>query len=279
MTLPKEHNTPFSYRLGLQPAPKPISVRHGAPDDFRYAVVTLADKNGLSPYDMRDVACNVLLVRPDPGNWTAYPNVYDEVMQLVAHCEWYRVYDIAEAFYRILDGRGFLGGVGFEGDLNRRMLELGIGWQMDKGVFVARGSEGFVSTAITAEKELKSQGRVTAATEIHEALADISRRPEADRTGSIQHAMAALECLLKDLSGEPNRTLGDILKVHRDRLGIPTPLDQAIHKMWGYASQTGRHLEEGREPSFEEAELVVATAAALCSYLSKRGDLSPIADQ
>jgi hypothetical protein len=29
----------------------------------------------------------------------------------------------------------------------------------------------------------------------------------------------------------------------------------------------GRHLREGREPTFEEAELIITISAALCSYL------------
>ena len=36
---------------------------------------------------------------------------------------------------------------------------------------------------------------------------------------------------------------------------IPAPLDQAVIKTWAYASEFGRHIQEGREPSFEEQSL------------------------
>ncbi len=102
----------------------------------------------------------------------------------------------------------------------------------------------------------------TAANEIHEALTDISRRPAPDVTGSIQHAMAALECVVRQVDGS-NDTLGAII----GRLDLPRPLDTALHKLWGFASEQGRHIQEGREPRFEEAELVVTVACAVSVYL------------
>ena len=83
--------------------------------------------------------------------------------------------------------------------------------------------------------------------------------------------MAALECVTRDLLGESSvATLGHLLKRQDQTLGIVPPLDQALIKLWGYASERGRHLLEGREPGFEEAELVVVVAAAASVYLSKR---------
>ena len=40
--------------------------------------------------------------------------------------------------------------------------------------------------------------------------------------------------------------------------------------MWGYASNKARHVEEGREPSREEAELIVDLAAVVATYLTKK---------
>jgi hypothetical protein len=41
----------------------------------------------------------VLLKRPDPNNWPEYPNIDDEVRGLIDDCDWYKVYDVAEAIY------------------------------------------------------------------------------------------------------------------------------------------------------------------------------------
>ena len=55
-------------------------------------------------------------------------------------------------------------------------------------------------------------------------------------------------------------------KDHRS-VALPPPLDTALHKLWGFASEQGRHIQEGREPRFEEAELVVTVASAVSVYL------------
>lgn len=98
---------------------------------------------------------------------------------------------------------------------------------------------------------------------MHEALADISRRPNADVTGAIQHAMAALECVARDVANQPSKTLGQLIA----ELKLPKPLDVGLEKLWGFASERGRHMRENRAPRFEDAELVVTVASAVSVYL------------
>jgi len=117
-------------------------------------------------------------------------------------------------------------------------------------------------------EHLEASGRPTAAQEIHQTLQDLSRRPDPDITGAVQHGMAALECVAREATGDPKPTLGEILKRNPDLL--PKPLDQSIEKAWGYASEMGRHVREGRTPSVEEAELVVGLCASVSDYLVKK---------
>jgi hypothetical protein len=113
-----------------------------------------------------------------------------------------------------------------------------------------------------AVSTMMTSGAPTAANEIHEALRDISRRPKPDVSGAIQHGMAALECVARQYDAT-NDTLGPIIS----RLNFPKPMDEAIRKLWGFTSEQGRHLLEGRDPQFEEGELVVTVAAAVSVYL------------
>ena len=53
-------------------------------------------------------------------------------------------------------------------------------------------------------------------------------------------------------------------------LDLPTPLDQAVHKLWGYASERGRHIRERQAVDRTDAELVVAIAGSLCTFLVQR---------
>jgi hypothetical protein len=60
-----------------------VTIREGAPNDLRVAIVMLAEGISLNPSSARDAACSVLLKKPDPRNWTEYPNVFQEVQWLV----------------------------------------------------------------------------------------------------------------------------------------------------------------------------------------------------
>jgi hypothetical protein len=79
--------------------------------------------------------------------------------------------------------------------------------------------------------------------------------------------MGALECVARDVTGDRKLTLGEILKAHPALL--PKPLDEALSKVWGYASEQARHVLEGRNPNRQTAELVVGLAAAVSTYLTK----------
>ena len=57
---------------------------------------------------------------------------------------------------------------------------------------------------------------------------DLSRRPNPDITGAIQHAMAALECIARTVCGDGSSTLGALLKRNPDL--IPKPLNEAVEK-------------------------------------------------
>jgi hypothetical protein len=256
----------FSERHGYRPPDPPITVREDAPAGLRFAVAFSARKAGLEPSVIRDVVCQVLSIVPDSRNWSEHPNIWDEVLGHLRTCEWFRVYDIVEAVWRHL-GRQSESQLSFCDDLNRVFRENGIGWELkDPDGIVFRGGETFGLVTTGTVSLLLDSGRHTAADEIREAIKDISRRPVADRTGAVQHAIAALECTARDVSGRDKANLGELTP----RLDLPKPLDEAVVKLWGFASERARHLREGRALADDEAQLVVEVACALCGFLSKR---------
>jgi len=256
----------FSERHGYQRPEIDICVREDAPEEVRAGVVMLGYAAGLGPGGMRDALCEVLLKRPDPNNWSS-GNIEREVHDLIDVAPWFNVYDIAERLYREVGRNDYTATKSeeFSRRLNQLFREHGVGWKMENGVIVARGSEAFTLATGDAVTTMRRAGKTTAANEIHEALSDISRRPSADVTGAIQHAMAALECVAREIDGSTD-TLGKII----GRLTLPAPLDGALHKLWGFASEQGRHIHEGREPNFEGAELVVTVASAVSVYLLRQ---------
>jgi hypothetical protein len=267
---------PFSKRYGPRSQPKEITVWEDAPESLRHFVLETAVEMGYEPYLhlLRDAICSVLRVRP--GNRSAYPDVWDEAEGLVYGCEWFHFYDFVEKVRHGISKP--LGtsecemeapdrGKRFEEALNEFFIDEGIGWQMIEGEIVTRGTETFESNVHGAVEALEKAERVTARDEIREALMDLSRRPGADLTGAIQHAMAALECVARDVCGDEGATLGEVIKRYPGI--IPKPLDESVAKAWGYASEMARHIREGRRPERREVELIVGLAATVATYLSQ----------
>lgn len=80
--------------------------------------------------------------------------------------------------------------------------------------------------------------------------------------------MGALECVARDLACDPKATLGEILRRYPGLL--PKPLDTALSQVSGFALNEARHVEEGREPDRDEAELVLGLSAAISGYLIRK---------
>jgi hypothetical protein len=261
----------FSKRHGHRSQPKEITVWEGAPENLRHFVLETACEMGYGPSAIRALICSVLHVRPDPNNWSEYPNVWGEAQDLVYGCDWFKFYDLVEAMYRSLENstgeNAQERSTHFQEALNEFFVDEGIGWQMIDGELLTRGTETFESTVHSASEALQAAGRTTARDEIHEALLDLSRRPEADLTGAVQHAMAALECVASDVCGDERATLGEVIKRYPGT--IPKPLDDSVAKAWGYASEMARHIREGRKPERKEVELIVGLAATVATYLTR----------
>lgn len=260
----------FSKRHGYRGPQSEIAIREDAPEPVRaFALSTLEGSFG--PEKARSLVCAALRKLPDSNNWSA-GNMRREVQIEVESCEWFEVYDLLEAIWRNLpdewtakDGQT---SPELAHDLNGLFEDYGIGWKLEGGKIKARGSEAFEAVVRSAPEELRRAGMSTASDEIHKAIEDLSKRPVADLTGAVQHGMAALECAGKHLCGMTGKqTLDDVVKV-RPELFRP-PLQEVIPKLWGFASNRGRHLREGEEPKRAEVELVVGIAAIVATYLSR----------
>lgn len=261
------HKKPFSKRYGYLSQPKAVSVWEDAPENLSHFVLDKAVELGFGPRGLRDTICSVMHVRPDLGNWSAYPNVWSEAEGLVYSCDWLKFYDFIERIYQAMLKPSMSGAADvFQQALNEFFADEGVGWQMIDGEILTRGTKTFESNVHGAVEALEAAGRVTARDEIHEALIDLSRRPEADLTGAIQHAMAALECVARDVCGDERATLGEVIKRYPGT--IPKPLDESVSKAWGFASKTALHIRGGRKPERREVELVFGLAATVATYLS-----------
>ena len=258
----------FSNRHGYRNSDPEITVRNDAPDELRSVLVDIAYESGLMPSELRDTVCKLLRVAADPDNWSDFPNIDVEVRRILMRCEWFEVYDVIEEIPNAMsDGDSS----SFEEELNEYFRKRGIGWQLLDGRIETRGPETFEVPVRRTLDVLEETESMTAHSELSEALRDLSRRPAADVTGAIQHAVAALECVARELTGDSKSTLGKIINDNPDLL--PKPLDQVVEKAWGYASARGRHLAPGGSPPYEDAELIVSMSSAVCSYMLYKSGL------
>ena len=260
--------TSFSKRHGFV-QPREITIREDAPESLRRFALDQLVTAGYGPSKIREMVCSTLLVRP------TWPNEWDETENLFYNCEWWNVYEFIETIHQTLldttgsrEDRPEERAAAFENSLNEFLVYAGIGWKMIRGEIVTRGTEAFESIVGAAIESLEAAGMPTARGEIHEALMDLSRRPEADLTGATQHAMGALECVARDVCGDAKATLGEVIKRYPGT--IPKPLDECVSKAWGFASEKARHIREGTRPDRKEVELVVSLAATMATYLSAR---------
>lgn len=253
----------FSRRQGYSRPDAEISIRHDAPAELRAAIISIAYRCGFAPSELRLLLCGILYRTPVKSNWSEYPNIDHEVGSLIEDLEWFEVYDFIER----LAEKALYQGADFSGEVNGYFRVAGVGWQLVDQRVQVRGSEAFEVAVQQGQAELTRQGRSTAAGELHEALQDLSHRPQPEISGAIQHAMAALECVARDVVGSKD-TLGQLIQ--RNPGLFPKPVDQIVEKAWAYSSNFGRHLVEGMPPNFEEAELMVGVSGVLCRYLTRR---------
>lgn len=256
----------FSRRHGFSSSERGRLVHEDAPESLRCGFLQIVhDELDKKPRWLRSVICGVLRVREDPLNWSEYPNIWQEVQDMVHGCDWFRVYDVIEGIYKLLTRAEKKK---FEARINDLFIEEGIGWQLVEGEVQVRGDEAFERILSDSVEALDESGMATASSELDEAIRDLSRRPEPDLSGAVHHAMSALECVAREVSEDPKPTLGKIIKKHPDL--FPGPVNDAAVKLWGYASEQARHGRESRNLTYEEAQLTVGISAVLCQYLVQK---------
>lgn len=260
------NNNTFSKRYGLYSIKeKEITIREDATEGLRGFIKMAFYDLGKKPSDLRKITTRILKISPDKNNWSEYPNIDYEVSEHLDNCEWYLVYDIIEAMIQKLQQAEK---ERFTVEINDYFISNGIGWKIVGEQIETRGDEVFETAIQTVVSVLETAKLPTARSEIKEAISDLSRRPTPDITGAIQHSLACLECVTREITGDKKSTLGDLMK--KSTNVIPAPLDQAVTKIWGFTSEQGRHLQEGKIPEYLEAELVVEVTSAIVTYLGKK---------
>jgi hypothetical protein len=208
-------------------------------------------------------------------DWPTLGPPYDPCAKYLKECAWFRIFDIIEGLFRHLEEEsrrtikyGVSLSYGFQDDMNVALIAHNIGWKLENGKIVMRGSEAFEKSMTAARDVLSAQRKPTAARHLHNAIAALSIRPHSDTAGAVAHATNAVECVLGEITGQA-LTLGAYLDKNPN-LFHPA-LKKGLNGVYGYVSDEGaRHGREGTEPTVEDAEFAVAVCAAVCTLLTRK---------
>lgn len=196
----------FSERNNLRTTDVPITVQYDAPDNFRVWLIECVRSIGLSIDDILTIICQKTFKGTD-GNW-GDDFKWNEAIDKLRSASWPLVYDVAEALFAHMSTQEMK--QTYASNLNSYFMMNGYGWKFDNGKILYRGSDTADASYQAAIDALVAHP--TAKTELTNALHDLSRRPEPDLSGTVHHALAAAECLVRDIFNAPAATLGDIVK-------------------------------------------------------------------
>jgi hypothetical protein len=259
----------FTRRFGLQPAPEidPASlIRDDAPEAVRVGFLAVFEEL-LGPKPLRAVVCRTLGRFPDENNWSDYPNVWGEVVDLIRNAPWNRFFDIVEAAVQTLENPERRRAIE---RLNELFVEQHVAWHLVRlGELELRTGDVNDDVVAHAISGLEQAGRHAGARELQRAMQALSVRPDPDTRDAVRGAVGALEALARDITGDREDTLGEILGRRGEELLSP-PLPRAFSMIWGFASDRARHVDEQRAPTVEEAIFIVGIAAAAAALLSRR---------
>ena len=158
----------FSRRFDVRPVPIKL-VRNEAPKKLREALLVLLEKHEVPVTVARDAFYQVV-EKVMPNYLRLVPN-WEFLNGSVQLAEWYEFYDFVETLCSNLKDYEL------EESITALFAQHGIGWKVLYGQIETRGDAAFEQSVHTARDALKQAGRSTAASELEEAMADLSRRP------------------------------------------------------------------------------------------------------
>lgn len=277
----------FSHRNSYQQQPEEKLAPEDLPTRLREAIAAAAIVCSYNTARTRNLIAKTLLCRPDKSNWSE-EFVQEEIHELLSSCEWYLVLDAVEAVYaELIDRSPSSGpldvmsnitksmqpgkGIEFRRLVNERLMTSGAVWQLSETGDVIRTNDAPTHDLLSSISEKMKVDNPTALSEIAEALDDLKRKPEPDYSGSVQHSMAALECLAADKFGAPRETqMSQVIK--RVNGGKFSKFWTAVEHLFTASHALGRHVQEGKLPAPAEARFIVHSACALIELISDLDD-------
>ena len=248
-------------KKGLFQTKKDIVIYDDAPEEFRMGLFLLIKKCGIKPKNIRELMRGIFLRRLDAFS-VNYSNIWEELEAIIFECEWYSVYDMCEESYKYIysDIRAE-----FSNEVNNLFRRYGIGWKFQGGKIVSRECDEIEAHIEKTASSLNISNPALQA--LNNAKRDLNRRPVADLHGACEHAIAALECMARQITGKEKNNLKTLIKTHAQELDIPKHLDTALEKLWEYALENAKRLKKSRKKTRNEVDLFLGITSTMLTYL------------
>lgn len=248
-------------------------IYEAAPEPVRVGLREILAQMGFErPTHQRTIVCKALRTRPSPYNWSDYPNINDEVDDLIHGLEWYEFYDMCEKIAR-LDEIKEVGYISptyesvFAHKLNNLFQEENIGYRMTDSYIDKIGSEEFDEAVEEALDELQDPRFKVPLEQFRKAL-DFRNGLPPDYANAVKEAVNAVEGVLQIATEKPGEALPTILTNLQPE--YPSHFERIFKSIYGYgsASEGARHAGVGGPvPSAEEAEFIIHVSAAAIRYI------------
>lgn len=262
----------FSARYGFGNRSNPI--REDVPESIRVGLREVLAKVGFDrPLLQRRIICQALRVRPDQNNWSEYPNVDQEVDDLVHSLQWFKFYDMCEKLNMLEEvrhGSPMLPeyvDILFSDELNKLFAEENVVYRMNaNGEIHPQGSPQFEEAIHVAIETLTDPVFQPPLEQFEKALSFRNGLPP-DHPNAVKEAVNSLEAVLQIVADKPGVALPQVLTT--SDLGYDGHIVKIMKELYGLgcAVQGGRHAGVGGLiPSGIEADWAIHSSAACIAY-------------
>lgn len=248
----------FSLRYGYKRKSSDI-IYKDAPQLVRVGLREILVQTGFeSPKAQRRIICQPLRRRPDPYNWSDYPNINSEVDDLIHGLAWYEFYDMCEKIARLSEIKevGYISQTYesvFAHKLNNLFQEENVGYRMTSSYICKVGTPEFDEAVMGALDQLQDPKFKPPLEQFTKAL-DFRNKLPPDHTNAIKEAVNSIEGVLQIATGKLGVALPTILSDLQP--GYGSHFERIFKEVYGYgsASEGVRHAGVGGPvPLAEEA--------------------------
>ena len=254
----------FSEREGLRSG-GPL-VYDNAPDSVRYGIREVLTVIGyLTPTAQRRVLCPALRISPDKDNWSDYPNVDNEVVDLLTTTSWCKFYDSLERIPLYLQSDVV---ATYYERINALLADEMVGYRFESDRLARVGTAEFQTAVVAARTALQDERFAEPRRQFNRAYEFRNNFPP-DWPNAIKEAVNSVEGVLQVIYDRPGVALPTIVNDN-----LPSDLPGGIRRLFGslYSHGSGtvgaRHASiGGNDPTGPRAELAIHLAAALHAFV------------